>query len=339
MNLITGATGLLGTHLILELLNRGESVRALRRSNSDLATVKRVLQFYKPQHNLFDKIEWVEGDINDVGSLLLAMQNVERVYHCAAVVSYHRADRKEMYKCNVDGTANVVNVASELKIRKLCFVSSIAALGKLNDGDWLDEQAEWKESKFNTHYGITKNLSELEVWRGIQEGLDAVIVNPGFIIGPGNFDRSSATVFKKLDEGLGYYPGGGTGFISAVDCARIMVELMQGEAVNHRYIAVSDNLAMKELFQNIAQTLGKKPPQKLAGKPVLFLVRIVEALKEKITGRKAVITKESVKNSSVRFYYSSEKLKSAGINGFMPLDEAIKTTVAFYNQERNLQNP
>ncbi len=333
MNLVTGATGLLGTHVMLELLQRGEQVRALKRESSDVDTVKKIIEFYRPQSGLFEKINWVTGDVNDVDTLLQAMENVQHVYHCAAIVSYHKADRKQMYKNNVDGTANVVNAALEMSVSKLCFVSSIAALGKVKGGQWLDENSEWKDSNFNTHYGITKNLSELEVWRGVQEGLNAVIVNPGFIIGPGQFDRSSASVFKKIDEGLAYYPPGGTGFISAQDCASIMYTLMHGSKVNERYIAVSENLPMKELFENIATSLGKTPPYKKASPAILFFARMAERLKEIFLKRKALITKESVKNASIRFYYKNDKLAGEGINSYIPISEAIKSTAAFYKQQ------
>jgi nucleoside-diphosphate-sugar epimerase len=333
MNLVTGATGLLGTHVMLELLQRGEQVRALKRHNSDVDTVEKIINFYKPQSGLFERINWVTGDVNDVDSLMQAMEGVRDIYHCAAIVSYHKADRQQMYKNNVDGTANVVNAALQMQVNKLCFVSSVAALGKVKAGDWLDENSEWKDSRFNTHYGITKNLSELEVWRGVQEGLNAVIVNPGFIIGPGQFDRSSASVFKKIDEGLSYYPPGGTGFISAIDCAAIMYKLMQGSASNERYVAVSENLPMKDLFENIAIALGKKPPHKVANSTILFIARMAEHLKEIFLNKKAVVTKESVKNASISFYYRNDKLASLGITNYVPISDAIAATAAFYKQK------
>lgn len=206
MNLVTGATGLLGTHLMLDLLSRGEKVRGMKRANSNLEIVKSVFDFYPKGETLFESIEWCEGDVLDVDALQLAMNGCDFVYHCAAVVSYHAKDRDNMYLINVEGTANVVNVALSENISRLCFVSSIAALGKSKPGEVVNEMAVWSDSSYNTHYGITKFLSEMEVWRGIQEGLDAIVVNPGLIIGPGSFDRSSPSLFKKLNQGLSYYP-------------------------------------------------------------------------------------------------------------------------------------
>lgn len=330
MNLVTGATGILGTQVIIELLSRGEKVRALRRPNSKLDTFNRLISDQLEKDQIAERIDWIEGDVLDVPSLLEAMTGVTHVYHCAAVVSYHADDRDQMYAINVEGTSNIVNAALELGQPKICFVSSIAALGKTEGKFWLDENAEWTDSNHNTHYGITKNLSEMEVWRGIQEGLEAIIVNPGFIIGPGDFERSSSSVFTKIDEGMSYYPPGGTGFIGVKDCALMMVNLMQKDINGERYILVAENLSMQELFVSIAESLGKKIPNKEATPTILQLVRIVEWLKQFVTLKKALITKESVKNASVRFYYHNDKIKNALGIEFQPIKEAIAETAAIY---------
>ncbi|MFN0030701.1 MAG: NAD-dependent epimerase/dehydratase family protein [Flavobacteriales bacterium] len=332
MNLVTGATGLLGTHMLIELLQRQEKVRALKRADSNTNMVLSVFKFYKAEQ-LFEKIEWVEGDVLDADSLLSAMTDCDHVYHCAAVVSYHKADRQLMYKVNVEGTANVVNAAIEMKTKKLCFVSSIAALGKVKDGDVLNEQNEWKDSDYNTHYGITKHLSELEVWRGVQEGLNAIVVNPGFIIGPGDASRSSASVFRKLNEGLAYYPPGGTGFVAATDCSKMMVDLTTSEVHNERFILVAENLSMKYLFQKVAVALGKKSPEKSANNFIIHWVRMAEWMKEKLTGQKALITRESARNTSVRFYYENEKVKRRLQVEFRKIDNAIQQTAEFFKSK------
>jgi dihydroflavonol-4-reductase len=330
VNLITGATGLLGTHLILELLQNGQQVRALKRKDGNTALVKDILEFYSPGKSLYDKIEWVEGDVMDVESLLSAMEGVDFVYHTAAIVSYHRKDWDQMYKVNVHGTGNVVNAAYKSGIRKLCHVSSIAALGKVRPGQWITEAEEWKDSNLNTHYGISKHASEMEVWRGVQEGLNAIVVNPGFIIGPGDFNRSSPSVFPKLNEGLNYYPPGGTGFVCASDCARAMRLLMESEKSNEGYILVAENLSMQYLFQEINKNLGKSGPDKEASSFILQLARVAEWIKEKITGKKAVITRETVKNASVQFYYKNDKIKEAIGMDFTPVSKGIELTATFF---------
>ncbi|MCC6601106.1 MAG: SDR family oxidoreductase [Crocinitomicaceae bacterium] len=331
MNLVTGATGLLGTHVLIELLRRGECVRALHRSDSDLDTVQRVFTFYG-HSSLYAKIQWAAGDVLDISSLSEAMSDCHTVYHSAAVVSYHRKDRQTMYKVNVEGTANMVNMAMELGVERFCHVSSIAAIGRETPGVTLDENSPWVKSSFNTHYGTTKHLSEMEVWRGIQEGLNAVIINPGFIVGPGIETRSSTSIFQKIRKGLPAYTSGGTGYISAVDVAKSMVDLAGLRNTNERFIAVSENLSMREFFEVASESLGIPPPQREASQLLLHIARWADAIKELFTGEKALITKETVSNSSIRFFYDSEKLKKATGIVFQPVREAIENTVSFIRQ-------
>lgn len=333
MNLVTGATGLLGTHVLLELLSRGESVKALYRSEDSKNEVKSVFQFYDSE-GLFSKIQWVRGDVMDVFSLIDAMEGVGHVIHCAAIVSYHKKDRKEMYRINVEGTTNVVSAALEAGVKKLCHVSSIAALRRAEDGATVNEEGEWLDSPLNTHYGITKHLAEMEVWRGIQEGLNAVIVNPGLIIGPGNFDRSSGSLFSKLDEGLKFYPPGGTGFVGAADTARLIVLSTKSEVNEERFIAVSESLSMKEVFTKICQELGKPLPEREAKPWMLTMARLVEGLKELFTGKKALVTKETVRNASSRYYYSSEKSKKEFALDYTPIAQCIQQTAVYFKQQR-----
>jgi nucleoside-diphosphate-sugar epimerase len=337
MNLITGASGLLGSHVILELLKKNAPVRAMVRASHHQQELRDLAMHYGMDPSLIDRIEWVKGDVMDIPSLSECMQGCRSVYHCAAVVSYHSKDRNRMYQVNVEGTANVVNVALAHGNISLCFVSSIAAIGKAKNNDRLDENTAWVDSPLNTHYAITKNLAELEVWRAMHEGLQGVIVNPGFIIGPGNFDRSSASVFRKLDEGLSYYPPGGTGFIGVRDVAEIMVSLMEKEIFGERFILVAENLTMKELFQSIAAKLNKAIPEKEATPFILELARWGEALRELFTGRKALVTKESVRNASVRFFYDHDKITSVSPVTFTPIADAVADTARYFLSKKNIQ--
>ncbi len=329
MNLVTGATGLLGMHVMHELLSRNENVRALARSESDRSTVERVFQFYQAA-SAFDQIEWIEGDVLDIDSLLDAAKDCSTIYHSAAVVSYHKSDRRSMYQTNVTGTTNVVNTALELGNCRLCHVSSIAALGKAEQHKLLNETAEWKKSPQNTHYGISKHLSEMEVWRGVQEGLQATIVNPGIIIGPGDFYRSSGILFRKIHQGLSYYPLGGTGFVSAKDCATIMVDLIKNECFGQRYVLVAENKEMREVFASIAQSVGKAIPHKPATTAILHAARIVEWLKELTTGKQAVITRENVRNTSLSVAYDSSKIINQLHYSFEPIEQAIASTGQYF---------
>ena len=328
MNLVTGATGLLGTHLMMELLSRGERVRALVRPSANRNSVEDVFRFCNNTH--FAEIEWVEGDVLDIDSLEQAMQGCLQVFHCAAIVSYHPSERTEMYRVNTEGTANVINMALHLGNLKVGFVSSIAAIGKAKNNDHVDEESEWVENDMNTHYAITKQLSEMEFWRGIHEGIEGVAFNCGFIIGPGSFERSSPSLFRKLNEGMRFYPPGGTGFIAVSDAAWCIAELTLGPATHERFILVTENRSMKEIFQLVAQSLGVKVPTKEAKPWILQVARIAEWLKEKTTGRKALVTRETVKNASLRFYYDSSKVQRATNLKSTPISEAIQQTAAYF---------
>lgn len=327
---------MLGTHIMIELLRRGEPVRALVRPNSNITGIQQVFEFYGSSD--FNSIQWAVGDVLDIPSLLDAAKGCTRIFHCAAVVSYHAADRNAMYTVNVEGTENVINTALHYGNIKVAFVSSIAAVGKAKNNDTLDEESEWVESDMNTHYAITKNRSEMEFWRGIHEGIEGVAFNSGFIIGPGDSKRSSPSLFRKLNEGMAFYPPGGTGFIAATDCAYAIVELTLSSISGERYIVVSENLSMKELFQNVAKALGKNIPTREAKPWILELARIAEAVKEKMSGRKALVTKETVKNATLRFYYTNEKLKAAVPMTFKSITQAIDETAAFFKKHGGLND-
>ena len=330
MNLVTGATGLLGTHLMMELLSRGERVRALVRPSANRQPVEDVFRFCN--NTRFTDIEWVEGDVLDIDSLEEAMQGCSHVFHCAAIVSYHPAERAEMYRVNTEGTANVINMALHLGNIKVGFVSSIAAIGKAKNNEKVDEESEWVENDMNTHYAITKQLSEMEFWRGLHEGIEGVAFNCGFIIGPGSFERSSPSLFRKLNEGMRFYPPGGTGFIAVSDAAKCIAELTLRNISHERYILVTENISMKDVFQQVAASLGKRVPSIEAKPWILQLARIAEWLKEKMTGRKALVTRETVKNASLRFYYDSKKLQEAFPFEATPIKQAIQQTADYFKQ-------
>jgi nucleoside-diphosphate-sugar epimerase len=303
------------------------------RPGSNLKPVEEVFRFYG--NTSYQSIEWVEGDVLDTESLEAAMEGCSHVFHCAAIVSYHPAQRAEMYRINTEGTANVVNVALLLGNVKLAFISSIAALGKAKNLEHVNEEAEWVENEMTTHYAITKQLSEMEFWRGLHEGITGVAFNCGFIIGPGSFQRSSPSMFRKINEGMRYYPPGGTGFIAATDAAYCIAELTLGSISDERYILVTENLSMKEVFQDVAQAIGKRVPDREAGTRILQLARLAEWLKEKLSGRRALVTRETVKNASLRFYYDNSKLRGAVKFDATPIRSAIEYTARFFRQQEN----
>ncbi|MFM9004524.1 MAG: NAD-dependent epimerase/dehydratase family protein, partial [Flavobacteriales bacterium] len=248
---------------------------------------------------------------------------------------YHPAKRAEMYRVNTEGTANVINIALHLGNVKVGFVSSIAAIGKAKNNEQVDEEAEWVENEMTTHYAITKQLSEMELWRVIHEGLQGVAFNCGFIVGPGSFERSSPSMFRKINEGMQFYPPGGTGFIAVGDAAKWIAELTLGPVTDERYLLVTENLSMKEIFQEVARALGKRVPEREAGERILQLARVAEWIKEKLTGRRALVTRETVKNASLRFYYDNTKLKQAVRYNPTPIAQAIQQTADYFRLKKS----
>lgn len=302
MILVTGGTGLVGSHLLYQLVQEQKSVTAIFRTRVKLAKVKEVFSFYSEEAEaLFAKIKWVEADLNDLSSLQLAFKGVSQVYHCAALISFDPNDFRKLVKVNEEGTANVVNLCISNGVEKLCYVSSIAALGKEPGKNEVTEQDEWKSSDVNP-YALTKYLAEMEVWRGTQEGVPAVIVNPGVILGPGFWETGSGRLFKTAAKGSKYYPPGGTGFVCIEDVISMMIALMNSEVSNKRFIAVSENLTYKDVLSQLATNLGKPAPKRVLSIPLLEFLWRLDWIWHFLTGKKRKLSRlqvASLKNSSV----------------------------------------
>ncbi len=335
MILVTGATGLVGSHLVYELVKNGWRVRAIRRPESDLQLIRAVFRIYsEEQEELFSRIEWIEGDIMDIYSLENAMEDVEYVYHCAAIVSFHPKDHKKMLKVNVEGTANVVNAAISKGVRKLCHISSIAALGRPENMDMvIDENLVWKASRNNSMYAISKYGSEREVWRGTVEGLDAVVVNPSIILGVAGPVKGSSRLFTTVWKGLKFYPPGINGFVDVRDVVKAMIDLMESDIKNERFILNSENLKYKRLFELIAEGLGKKAPFIRSGKFIAEAGWRMEMMRGYLFGTKPLITKETARTAMNKYLYSTEKIKEAIGFEFTPLEESIKAYCEIFKSE------
>ena len=320
--LVTGGTGFLGSYIIKQLVEKGYSVRAIRRSAK--------LPFWIPSA-IFDKVEWVEGDVLDVVALEDAMEGVDTVIHSAAVVSFAKKDRKEMYKVNVDGTANVVNVALEKNIRRLVHISSVAALGRTANGGHVNEEKRWEESKVNTHYAISKFKAELQTWRGLNEGLEGVILNPSTILGYGDWNSSSCAIFRNIYEGFKWYTSGINGFVDVEDVAKATILLMESNITEQRYIVNGDNWTFQKLQDNIADAFDKKRPSKLATPFLMSLAWRIEKFKSIFTGKKPLLSKESARVAQSKTLFENDKLlKAIPRFTFTPLEESIKNAAAKY---------
>ena len=329
MNFVTGGTGLVGSRIISDLLWKGEEVLALKRPGSETQYLKDVLNFWHPGKDFFSKINWVDGDIRDIYSIQDPISHSKHVYHAAALVSFHKKDASALKEINIEGTANVVNSALDSEVEKLCFISSTAALGRTKSGSTITEDSVWKDSKLNTRYAVSKYESENEVWRGSQEGLKVVIVNPSVVIGPGQKGRSSGALFTQIERGLPFYPNGSNAFVSSKDVSKACIELMNSEIFNERYLLAGENMEFKKVFGIMADALGKKRPDKLAKKWMLEVGRWVDGMSELFSGKRASITKETVMNSGKSYFYDSSKIIEDLNFEYCSIESSVKEVVDF----------
>lgn len=334
MILVTGGTGLVGSHLLYELVQKGQNVRALVRDVKKTDLVQKIFSYYSPNaQKLIEKIDWVIGDILDLSSLQDAFEDITEVFHCAAIVSFEGKNKNEIIRINSEGTANIVNLGLEFNIKKLCHVSSIASLGDALNGELTDENSKWIASKNRSAYSVSKYKSEMEVWRGIQEGLHAVIVNPSVILGPGFWNNGSGSLFATAAKGMKYYTLGGTGFVDVRDVAKVMVKLMDSEITNERFILNSENLIYKDLFGLIADETGAKKPKKNATHNLLKLAATLDGLAGLLGIKKRELTKDIVRSSLSVSKYSNRKIREALNYEFIPINQSIKDMAALYKKD------
>lgn len=323
MILVTGGTGLIGSHLLYHLVNSGQKVRALYRTKDSLQKVSKVFGYYSGKTaQLMDQIDWVIGDITNIGELENAFDGIEQVYHCAALISFDPRDFKALEKINVEGTANIVNLSLKYGVRKLCYVSSIAAIGPSVKGYEATEENEWNEASASV-YGLTKYNAELEVWRGSQEGLSVVIVNPGVVIGPGFWKSGSGTFFTYAAKGKKHFIPGGTGFVSVGDVVKAMVSLMESAIQSERFILVDQNWTYEQLFQKIAPKLGVEPPSKQLSYSSLEMFWRLDWLRSNLLGKRRKLSKNMAKGLYHQEIYDNSKLKETLGFQYEDLDSTI----------------
>jgi len=321
---VTGGTGLVGSNLIKELVRQGRLVKALYRSKIPDIIDK-------------EKVEWIKGDILDVISLNETIQNVEQVYHCAAIVSFDPRQKNQMFATNVEGTANVVNASINAGVKKLCFVSSVAALGQLRKGQEIDENMDWTEEANNSNYGKSKYLAEMEVWRGIGEGLQAVIVNPAIILGAGNWNEGSTKIFKTAFEEFPWYTEGESGFIDINDLISMMIGLTDSSISGERFIASGENLTFKTVFTAIANAFGKRPPYKKATPFMSAIVWRMEAIKSLFTNNVSLLTRETARSAQAVIRYNNSKIKNyLPSYNYTPLEKSITRICKELQQQQQL---
>jgi dihydroflavonol-4-reductase len=318
--LITGATGFLGAYLARHLLNEGFSVRALRRPNSRMELLT----------DIADKIEWVEGDILDEMSLEAAMQGITKVYHCAAAVSFQGGDAEMLFNINVEGTANVVNAALYIGNIRLVHVSSTAAIGRKENETHINERSKWERNSLNSCYAESKYLAEQEVWRGITEGLDAVIVNPAMIIGAGYWGEGTGRLFQRVASGMRFFTKGTNGFVDVRDVAQLMVLLMESNITEKRFIICAENWTYQQFFAEIAQHLHQKPPTMAVTKLMSEVAWRLEAAKAFITRNAPLVTRETAATANGTFIYDNQLSVKTFHYSYIPLKNTIAETAALF---------
>lgn len=323
--LVTGGTGFIGSYIIKELVEKGYAVRAIRHNKAT--------PFYIPAH-INAKVEWVPGDVLDVISLAEAMEGMDAVIHAAAIVSFAPHQRQQLYKINIEGTANVVNMALENNISRFVHISSVAAIGRTVSGETITEEKKWQSGKMHTAYAISKYHAEMEVWRGAAEGLNVVVVNPSTVLGYGDWSTSSCAIFKNVYNEFPWYTTGINGFVGVQDVAKAAVLLMESNHSNERYIVNGDNWSFQQLFNTIADGFGKKHPHKHATPFLGSIAWRMEKWKAVFSGKKPLLTRESAKVAQSKTYFSNEKLLTAlpGFS-FTPLAQSIQKDCEQYLQQ------
>jgi len=322
--LVTGGSGLVGTELIKQLLKQGKKIKAIYHktplpdfNNKDITTVK--------------------CDILDVITLQEIMEGITNVYHCAAIVSFDKKNIDQLYAINVNGTTNVVNASLNAGVKKLLHVSSVASLGKSKEAQNITEEMMWTEESNRSIYGKSKFLGEMEIWRGMGEGLEAVIVNPSVILGGTDWDKGSTKIFKTAFDEFPWFSEGVAGFVDVRDVAKAMILLMDSEISNQRFILNAENVSYKNLFTEIANSFGKKPPHKKVTPLIAALVWRMEALKSYFTGKEYLLNKETAQKGQAKVYFDNTKIRTSlpGFS-FRPIKDAINDTCETLQQLNNL---
>lgn len=322
MILVTGGAGLLGHTLISMLLAEGEKLKAIFHTTP--------LQISHPN------LDIISCDILDVTRLEEVMAGVTEVYHCAGYVSFAPDAREKLFKINAEGTANVVNAALTAGVRKLVHVSSVAALGRIREGETVNETMHWSEETSNSKYGQSKYYGEMEVWRSIAEGLNAAIVNPVVILGAGNWNDSSTKIFRSAYEEFPWYAEGVSGFVYVKDVAKAMILLMKSDVTAERFIISAENRSYREIFNMIADAFGKKRPYKKVTPFFAAFSRRIEAIKSAFSGRAPLVTKETAATALAHVEFDNNKfLKSFPGFSYTPLQQAITETCRELQQNIN----
>ena len=330
MILVTGGTGLLGSHLLYYLCHQNTPVRAIYRSEKRVKKTQSLFSLLgDSEQQLFLKIEWIPCSLLDIPSLESALDGVEQVYHCAGMISFDPSDRKELYRNNVRATERLIDVCLAQGVKRVLYVSSVAATGKEPGGGLIDEESPW--NPIDSHaYGQSKYEAELEVWRGQQEGLKTVVVNPGIILGTGFWDKGSDLLFSRIDKGLKIYPPGKASVVSVDNLVRCMYELMQSDIESQRFIVVQEHWTYKTLFAHIARSLKKRRPYVALPRWSLRFLSFLDYCRAQFFNSERRLPPEVVKSLKQPSEYSGQALQKAIGFKFEALEDEIQKNGKLY---------
>ncbi|QNH62818.1 NAD-dependent epimerase/dehydratase family protein [Hymenobacter sediminicola] len=322
MIFVTGGSGLVGGFLIPALVARGLPVRALYRRQI-------------PVLEGADVVEWVEGDLRDTTLLSTALKGVTHVFHCAGLVSYAPQDEEALLQVNVEGTAAIVDASLDRPGIRLCQVSSVAALGggaaqaREQAGpdvlQVLDENTKWDLGAEHGAYATSKYLAELEVWRGISEGLQAVMVCPSVILGPADWERSSTRLFRYAWEQHRFYTPGSINVVDVRDVVAMMLRLtLELDVSGERYVLSGGSLLLSEFLSRAAACFGRKPPTVSVPDWAAEGIWRLEHARSVLTGARPLITKDTARAGRHPVLYRAEKVQQDTGLAFRPVPETIE---------------
>ena len=328
MILVTGGTGLVGGHLLCELTQKSENIRASFRSENKLGETKKLFRYYfkEKADYYFEKIQWIKADILSLSDLENLFEGVTYVYHCAALVSFHKIDFHTCLKVNRQGTANIVNMCLAYKVKKLCYVSSTAALGSVLVGS-TDESTKWKPGREISGYSVSKFSAEKEVWRGIEEGLSAVMINPCVIFGPGNWNEGSLSIFKTSSKGISFYPTGSNAIVDVRDVVSCLLFFMNSPIENQRFLCTGQNVSFKNLQTELAICFDKNPPNITSPRTIALLFAAFSEVINLLLRKRRGLTIESVYSAYKTIVYDNSRIIAATGIQFKPLRETLLNAI------------